>query len=79
MQGYAQLAATGGIEHCVVGSKPGMRVAAGCHHIQNANSLHARYDKFIKPSCGPATKNPDGYIHWPEMRLAGLRPAEIVR
>jgi hypothetical protein len=77
--GYKNLAAAGGLEHFVVGSKPGTRVVSGCYHIQNVNSLHARYKTFIKPFCGPATKNLSGYIRWLEVRLAGMRPAEIVR
>lgn len=77
--GYRDLAAACGLEHFVVGSKPGTRVAAGCYHIQNVNSLHARYSKFIKPFCGPATKNLNGYIRWLEVRMAGVRPAEVVR
>lgn len=77
--GYKILAAASGIEHFVVGSKAGTRVALGCYHIQNVNSLHARYKRFIKPFCGPASKNLNGYIRWLEVRLAGMRPAEIVR
>jgi transposase-like protein len=77
--GYAKVAAQRGIEHFVVGSRPGTRVAAGSHHIQNVNSLHARYDKFIRPFCGPATKNLNGYIRWLEVRLAGMTPAELIR
>ncbi len=77
--GYASLAAKRGIEHFVVGSKAGTRVAAGCHHIQNVNSLHARYKAFIKPFCGPATKNLNGYVRWLEVRLSGMKPAEVIR
>ena len=77
--GYKNLAASRGLEHFVVGSKPGTRVAAGCYHIQNVNSLHARYGRFIEPFCGPATKNLSGYIRWLEGRMAGVRPAEVVR
>ena len=33
-------------------ARTGTRVAAGCYHIQNENSLHARYKRFIKPFCG---------------------------
>ncbi len=51
--GYKSLAAGRSLEHFVVGSKPGTRVASGCYHIQNVNSLHARYKRFIKPFCGP--------------------------
>ncbi|WP_411976541.1 hypothetical protein [Sulfitobacter faviae] len=77
--GYKNVAAAGGHEHFVVGSKPGTRVASRCYHIQNVNSLHARYKEFIKPFCGPATKNLSGYIRWLEVRLAGVSPAGIVR
>ncbi|MEQ9240640.1 IS1595 family transposase [Roseovarius indicus] len=76
--GYANVAATGGIEHFVVGSKPGKRVVASCYHIQNVNSLHARYDMFIRRLCGPATKNLNGYIRWLEVQVAGIRPAEVI-
>ncbi len=34
---------------------------------------------FIEPVCGPATKNLSGCIRWLEERLAGMRPAEMVR
>ena len=78
-KGYATMAANSGIEHVVVGSKPGRRVAAGCYHIQNVNSLHARYRKFIKPFCGPATKNLNGYIRWLEVRLNAMAPADVIQ
>ncbi len=76
---YRKLAARGAIEHVVVGSKAGTRVTAGCYHIQTVNSLHARYNKFIRPFCGPATKYLGGYIRWLEARLAGMRPADIMK
>jgi transposase-like protein len=78
-KGYKNLAVARGLEHFVVGSKPGTRVASGCYHIQNVNSLHARYKRFIRPFCGPATKNLNGYVRWLEVRLAGMRPAEVIR
>lgn len=77
--GYKDLAAAHRLEHFVVGGKPGTRVPSGCHHIQNVNSLHARYDRFMKPFCGPTTKNLNGYIRWLEVRLAGVAPADIFR
>ncbi len=77
--GYKDLAAAQGLEHFVVGSKPGTRVAAGCYHIQNVNSLHARYGRFIEPFCGPATKNLNGYIRWLEVRMAGVQAADVIR
>lgn len=75
--GYRNVTAACGIEHFVVRSNPGTRVTSDCYHIQNVNSLHARYKLFIKPFCGPATKNPSGYIRWLEARLAGMRPAKM--
>ncbi|MWD26051.1 IS1595 family transposase [Aquicoccus sp. SCR17] len=75
--GYKNLAAARSLKHFVIGSKPGTRVAAGCYHIQNVNSLYARYKRFIKPFCAPATKNLDGYIRWPEVRLAGGNPPRL--
>ncbi|XDA99840.1 hypothetical protein AB1M95_08055 [Sulfitobacter sp. LCG007] len=54
--------AAAGLEHFVVGRKPGTRVAAGCCDIQNVNALHAHYERFIQPLCGPARKNRSGYI-----------------
>lgn len=78
-KGYKNHAAAGGLEHFVVGSKSGTRVASGCYQIQNVDSLHARYKRFIKPFCGPATKNLNGYFRWLEVRLAGMQPAEMLR
>jgi len=62
--GYAKLAPAVGIEHFIVGNKPGTRVAAGRYHFENVDWLHARYDRFIKPFCGPAPKILDGHIRW---------------
>ncbi|WP_148275590.1 hypothetical protein L0Z66_06905 [Phaeobacter sp. BS34] len=69
--GYKDLAAARDLEHFVVGSRPGTPVAAGCYHIQNVNSLHARYGKFIEPFCQPTTKNLNDYIWWLEARIGG--------
>lgn len=77
--GYAQLSAAGWIEHFVLGSKLGAGIAAGCYHIQNVNSLHARYNRSTMPLCGPATKNLNGYIRWLNARMSGTRPADIIR
>ncbi|GHG95056.1 hypothetical protein [Pseudodonghicola xiamenensis] len=74
-----RVAAAGGIEHVLVGGKPGKRVAAGCDHIHSVNSLHARYGKFIGPFCGPAAKNLNGDIRWLDVRLSGMQPAEVLR
>jgi transposase-like protein len=78
-RGYAKLATQAGIEHFVVGSKPGTRLMAGCYDIQNVNSLHASYANFIRPFCAPATKNLNGYIRWFEVRMAKTTTAELIR
>lgn len=41
-----------GFEHFMVSSTSVTTVAAGCYHVQNVNSLHAPYDRFIRPSAG---------------------------
>lgn len=76
--GYKDRAAARGPKHFVVGSKPRRRIAAGCYHIQNVTSLHARYKRFIKLLCGPATKNLAGYIRWLQVRLVEMRPADVI-
>ena len=58
--GKASLDERGNLEHFVAGSKAGTRVVSGCYHIQNVNSLHARYKRFMKPLSGPVTKNLSG-------------------
>ena len=58
--GDKNVAAAGGVEHFVAGSKAGRRVVSGCYHIQNVNSLHARYKRFMKPLGGPVTKDLSG-------------------
>ncbi len=39
--------------------------------LTNGSLGRDRYDKFIKPFCGPAAKNLSGYIRWLEVRLTG--------
>ncbi|WP_417524465.1 hypothetical protein [Marinovum sp.] len=63
----------------MVGNKPGKRLASGRHHIQNVNTLHACYERFIIPLFGPASKKLNGHIRWLEVQLAGIGTAELVR
>ncbi len=63
----------------MVGSKSGKRLASGRHHIQNVNSLHACYERFIMPLFGPASKKLNGYIRWLGVQLTGIGTAELVR
>ena len=74
----AKAAAQRGAEHFVVGSKSGTLLAAGRHHNQNVNALHAQDAKFTKLFCGPAAKKLNGYIRWLEVRLAGMTRADRI-
>lgn len=53
-----------GLTHYTVANSPGRRVVNGAFHIQNVNALHSRYDAFIRPFCGPATKYLYRYLRW---------------
>lgn len=61
------------LTHYEVSNKPGKRVVAGAFHSQNVNALHARYDAFIRPFCGPATKYLHRYLRWFLLR-AKIKP-----
>jgi len=47
-----------------VNSKAGVRVRGGVFHIQNANAFHARFQGFMRPFRGPATKHIALYTGW---------------
>ena len=70
---YKKLAKSRGMEHKVLSNKPGQRVIERVFHIQNINALHSRYEDFIKPFRGPATKYLSGYIAWFLMNLRDSR------
>ena len=74
MKAYAAFARARGIEHFVVTTKPGQKSASATHHIQNVNNLHSRYEAFIRPFCGPASKYLDGYLQWFIARVNRMRP-----
>ena len=68
-----------GIEHLVIRTKPGQKTASATHHIQNINNLHSRYDAFIKPFRGPASRYLEGYLQWFIARVGKMRPDEVLR
>ena len=51
--------------------KKGPRVIAKAFHMQTVNNLHSRFETFMKPFCGPATKNLPAYAAWFVSRLVG--------
>lgn len=55
--------------------KDGPRVIDTAFHIQTVNNLHSRFELFMKPFCGPATKYLPRYAAWFVARLIGAAPA----
>jgi transposase-like protein len=56
--------------------KHGPRVIDTAFHIQTVNNLHSRFESFMKPFCGPATKYLPRYAAWFIARLiAGQQAA----
>lgn len=68
-QGYSQLAQSRGIPHYELTAKAGIHVIDRVFHIQTINNLHARFEGFMNPFCGPATKYLSGYTAWFIARL----------
>lgn len=61
---YAAFAQARGIPHYRLNASVGVRVINQAFHIQTVNNLHSRFEAFMKPFCGPATKNLPGYAAW---------------
>lgn len=79
MKAYATFSQARGIEHFVIKTKPGQKTASTTHHIQNINNLHSRYDTFIKPFRGPASKYLSGYLQWFIARINKMRLDEVMQ
>lgn len=73
---YRMFARAHAMPHYRIDARHGPRVIQGAFHIQTVNSLHARFNAFMKPFCGPATKNLPAYIAWFITRLAGQKTAQ---
>jgi transposase-like protein len=52
------------LPHYRLHPKTGLKVIRTAFHIQTVNNLHSRFESFMKPFCGPATKNLPGYAAW---------------
>lgn len=61
---YRMFAAQAVIPHYALNSKTGPRVINNVFHIQTINSLHQRFQRFMDPFRGPATKNLAKYTAW---------------
>jgi len=75
---YARFSKKNNMTHHILANKPGARVVQRAFHIQNVNSLHSRYDGFIRPFRGPAAKYLGRYLRWFLLR-AKLGPEEAFR
>jgi hypothetical protein len=70
---YGLFARARRLPHYRLNAKTGPRVIDTAFHIQTVNNLHSRFEAFMRPFCGPATKNLPGYAAWFIARLAGTR------
>ncbi len=61
---YQHLARRRGIPYCRLHSKIGPGVIRKAFHLQNINSLYGRFESFMTPFRGPATKNLPAYAAW---------------
>jgi transposase-like protein len=55
--------------------KGGPKVIDTAFHIQTVNNLHSRFESFMKPFCGPATKHLPRYSAWFIARMIPQPPA----
>lgn len=74
---YGFFARKKGISHYRIDPKNGPFVIDKAFHIQNINSLHDRFERFMKPFRGPATKNLPFYASWFIARTLGPRQTSI--
>lgn len=73
---YGLFARANGLPHYRLDATHGPRVIQTAFHIQTVNSLHSRFKTFIRPFCGPATKNLPAYIAWFIARLEDQQAAQ---
>ena len=68
---YDLFARARALPHYRLNPKAGPKVIRTAFHLQTVNNLHSRFESFMKPFCGPATKNLPGYAAWFITRLTG--------
>jgi transposase-like protein len=61
---YDFFARQNGVPHYRIDAKKGPFVIKRAFHVQTINSLHDRFERFMEPFRGPATKNLTGYTSW---------------
>ena len=60
---FSLFAAAHSVTHYTINAK-GPRLIGNAFHIQTVNSLHDRFERFMDPFRGPATKYLKGYTAW---------------
>jgi len=73
---YGLFARAHGLPHYRIDAKRGPRVIRAAFHIQTVNNMHSRFKAFMRPFCGPATKNLPAYLAWFIARLADRSTAQ---
>jgi hypothetical protein len=74
---YGLFASEPAIPHYRLDTKNGPRVIDRAFHVQTINSLHDRFERFMQPFRGPATKNLQGYAAWFIAGLTGTPQSRI--
>jgi len=67
---YGLFARARGLPHYRIDATRGPRVIQAAFHIQTVNNMHSHFKAFMRPFCGPATKNLSAYLAWFIARLA---------
>ncbi len=67
---YDLFARARGLPHYRLDATRGPKVIQAAFHIQSVNNMHSRFKAFMRPFCGPATKNLPAYLAWFIARLA---------
>lgn len=68
---YDLFARARAMPHYRLNAKTGPRVIQTAFHIQTVNNLHSRFETFMEPFCGPATKHLPRYAAWFITRCSG--------
>jgi transposase-like protein len=74
---YDFFARQNGVPHYRIDAKKGPFVIDKAFHVQTINSLHDRFERFMEPFRGPATKNLTGYASWFIDRSVRTQPERI--
>lgn len=74
---YAVFARKNGVPHYRIDAKNGPFVIDRAFHVQTINSLHDRFERFMKPFRGPATQNLTGYASWFIARSVRTEPERV--